>query len=92
MKENKINLNKNGVPIIFGEVLFDIFPDGNQVLGWAPFNAAWYLQGLDSRWSPEIILERAVEFAADIYKIQEATTDNEEIYTNRLEQWESTGD
>lgn len=29
---------------IFGEVLFDIFPDGNQVLGGAPFNVAWHLQ------------------------------------------------
>jgi len=29
---------------IFGEVLFDIFPDGNRVLGGAPFNLAWHLQ------------------------------------------------
>ncbi|MEN8176075.1 MAG: carbohydrate kinase [Pseudomonadota bacterium] len=28
---------------IFGEVLFDIFPDGNRVLGGAPFNVAWHL-------------------------------------------------
>jgi fructokinase len=33
-------------PIIFGEVLFDCFPDGNRVLGGAPFNVAWHLQGL----------------------------------------------
>lgn len=32
-------------PIIFGEVLLDLFPDGNKVLGGAPFNIAWYLQG-----------------------------------------------
>ncbi len=31
-------------PIIFGEVLFDLFPDGNRVLGGAPFNVAWHLQ------------------------------------------------
>lgn len=31
-------------PVIFGEVLFDRFPDGNQVLGGAPFNVAWHLQ------------------------------------------------
>ena len=31
-------------PIIFGEVLFDRFPDGNMVLGGAPFNVAWHLQ------------------------------------------------
>lgn len=32
-------------PLIFGEVLFDCFPD-SQVLGGAPFNVAWNLQGL----------------------------------------------
>jgi fructokinase len=30
--------------IIFGEVLFDCFPSGEQVLGGAPFNVAWHLQ------------------------------------------------
>ncbi len=29
---------------IFGEVLFDHFPDGHRVLGGAPFNVAWHLQ------------------------------------------------
>jgi fructokinase len=29
---------------IFGEVLFDCFPTGEQVLGGAPFNVAWHLQ------------------------------------------------
>lgn len=29
---------------VFGEVLFDCFPDGRQVLGGAPFNVAWHLQ------------------------------------------------
>jgi fructokinase len=29
---------------IFGEVLFDHFPDGTRVLGGAPFNVAWHLQ------------------------------------------------
>lgn len=33
-------------PVIFGEVLFDHFPDGARVLGGAPFNVAWNLQGL----------------------------------------------
>ena len=32
-------------PIVFGEVLFDTFPDGSAVLGGAPFNVAWHLQG-----------------------------------------------
>ena len=31
-------------PVIFGEVLFDRFPDGSAVLGGAPFNVAWNLQ------------------------------------------------
>ncbi|MFZ4666041.1 MAG: carbohydrate kinase family protein [Prochlorotrichaceae cyanobacterium] len=30
---------------VFGEVLFDCFPDGKRVLGGAPFNVAWNLQG-----------------------------------------------
>lgn len=29
---------------LFGEVLFDCFPDGNKVLGGAPFNVAWHCQ------------------------------------------------
>ena len=32
-------------PLVFGEVLFDCFPDGAEVLGGAPFNVAWHLQG-----------------------------------------------
>ena len=28
--------------VIFGEVLFDCFPDGARVLGGAPFNVAWH--------------------------------------------------
>lgn len=31
-------------PLIFGEVLFDCFPDGREVPGGAPFNVAWNLQ------------------------------------------------
>lgn len=34
----------DAVAVIFGEVLFDCFPDGNSVLGGAPFNVAWHLQ------------------------------------------------
>lgn len=29
---------------VFGEVLYDCFPDGQQVLGGAPFNVAWHAQ------------------------------------------------
>ena len=31
-------------PVVFGEVLFDCFPDGSRVLGGAPFNVAWHCQ------------------------------------------------
>jgi fructokinase len=34
-------------PVIFGEALFDHFPDGRKVLGGAPFNVAWHLQGFE---------------------------------------------
>ena len=34
-----------GRPLICGEVLFDIFPGDKKVLGGAPFNVAWHLQG-----------------------------------------------
>lgn len=33
-----------GQLLIFGEVLYDYFPDGRRVLGGAPFNVAWHLQ------------------------------------------------
>ncbi len=36
-----------GRPVIFGEVLFDCFPDGREVLGGAPFNVARHLQGFE---------------------------------------------
>ena len=35
-----------GRPVIYGEVLFDQFENGTSVLGGAPFNVAWHLQGL----------------------------------------------
>jgi fructokinase len=44
----------NNLPIhVFGEVLFDHFPDGCRVLGGAPFNVAWHLQALGQ--SPRFI-------------------------------------
>ncbi len=45
-----------GRPMIFGEVLFDCFPDGASILGGAPFNVAWHLHAFGqsplfiSRW------------------------------------------
>jgi len=44
---------KQGELCIFGEVLFDHFPDGKSVLGGAPFNVAWHLQALGQ--SPSFI-------------------------------------
>ncbi len=39
-------MSASGSPVIFGEVLFDCFPDHQRVLGGAPFNVAWHLQAL----------------------------------------------
>jgi fructokinase len=44
MTEQRFSILK-GRPVIFGEVLFDSFPDGREVLGGAPFNVARHLQG-----------------------------------------------
>ncbi|MBK1643999.1 carbohydrate kinase [Thiocapsa imhoffii] len=38
---------------IFGEVLFDCFPDGRRVLGGAPFNVAWHLRAFGA--APRLI-------------------------------------
>nr|VFK14841.1 MAG: fructokinase [Candidatus Kentron sp. LFY] len=43
MSDRKTSLESH--PIILGEVLFDQFPTGETVLGGAPFNVAWHLQG-----------------------------------------------
>jgi len=53
--------------------------------------SALVIYGIMSGWPQDLILARAVEFAADICKIQGATTDNKKLYTNRLEQWKSKG-
>lgn len=37
--------SREGRPLVFGEVLFDRFPDGQELLGGAPFNVAWHLRG-----------------------------------------------
>ena len=38
-----------GRPLIVGEVLFDVMPDGTRVLGGAPFNVAWHLEAFGLR-------------------------------------------
>ncbi len=49
-------MNNNPLIHIFGEVLFDHFPDGSSVLGGAPFNVAWHTQafGLAPRFISRI--------------------------------------
>jgi len=37
-------MKMNEPVLVFGEALFDCFPNGEQVLGGAPFNVAWHLQ------------------------------------------------
>jgi fructokinase len=49
----KINNAMSQSICIFGEVLFDVFPDGHQVLGGAPFNVAWHLQAFGQ--NPKLI-------------------------------------
>ena len=44
MKTVGMNETQRTRPVVFGEVLFDHFPDGKAVLGGAPFNIAWHLQ------------------------------------------------
>jgi fructokinase len=39
----RMNETRRTRPVVFGEVLFDHFPDGHVVLGGAPFNVAWHL-------------------------------------------------
>lgn len=39
-------MKTNAPVLVFGEALFDCFPDGELVLGGAPFNVAWHLQAL----------------------------------------------
>ncbi len=46
-------MNNKHQPVIFGEVLFDCFPGGEQVLGGAPFNVAWHLQAFGDQ--PQLI-------------------------------------
>ncbi len=46
-------MNKRSNINIFGEVLLDCFPTGEQILGGAPFNVAWHLQALGD--SPRLI-------------------------------------
>lgn len=45
--------------VVFGEVLFDRFEDGSEILGGAPFNVAWHLQAFNQ--SPVFISRVGVD-------------------------------
>ena len=49
-------MNLKSMVHVFGEVLFDCFPDGSRVIGGAPFNVAWNLQafGLEPQFISRI--------------------------------------
>jgi fructokinase len=59
---------KNNSITIFGEVLFDHFPDDTKVLGGAPFNVAWHLQAFGQQ--PQFISRVGID--TDGNQIREA--------------------
>ena len=42
-------IDQSARPVIFGECLFDHYPDGTKVLAGAPLGVAWHLQGFGLR-------------------------------------------
>ena len=44
-----INIDQQARPVIFGELLFDHYPNGEKFLAGAPLNVAWHLQGFGLR-------------------------------------------
>jgi fructokinase len=62
-----MNMSHNHIAI-FGEALFDHFPNGQQVLGGAPFNVAWHLQAFAQR--PSFISRVGLDATGD--KIRQA--------------------
>jgi fructokinase len=71
---------RNTRPLVFGEVLYDNFPGGEQVLGGAPFNVAWHLQGfglspllltrIGSDAAGDAILDRMTAWGMDTAAVQ----------------------
>jgi fructokinase len=51
---------------IFGEVLFDHFPDGRRVLGGAPFNVSWHLQAFGQ--SPAFVSRVGADSEGDVVR------------------------
>ena len=63
---SSVGENENAVkgrPLVVGEVLFDVMPDGARVLGGAPFNVAWHLQAFGLR--PLMITRVGTDDAGD---------------------------
>ncbi|MFC2144265.1 carbohydrate kinase [Acidobacteriota bacterium] len=56
-------MTKGQRPLIIGEVLFDVMPDGTRVLGGAPFNVAWHLEAFGLR--PLMITRIGVDESGD---------------------------
>ena len=42
-------IDQNARPVIFGECLYDHYPDGNKLLAGAPLTVAWHLHGFGLR-------------------------------------------
>ena len=70
MSQLKTTVSKPSIAL-FGEVLIDQFPDGQKILGGAPFNVAWHLQAF---WqSPRFISKvGSDQIGADIKVVMEA--------------------
>jgi len=75
-----MDTRKTGRPVIFGEVLFDVFPHGEVVMGGAPLNVAWHLKGfglnplLISRLGMDdhgqLVIDEMLKWGLDISGIQ----------------------
>jgi len=81
-------IENTGRPLVFGEVLYDHFPDGHAVLGGAPFNVAWHLQGFGL--SPLFISRIGTDAAGD-HVINTMTEWNMDIKGVQRDQEHPTG-
>jgi fructokinase len=84
----KKTINSVGRPLIFGEVLYDLFPEGNKVLGGAPFNVAWHLQGLGL---PPLLISRIGNDQLGYNALEQMKKWGMDISGIQLDQEQSTG-
>jgi sugar/nucleoside kinase (ribokinase family) len=74
--------------IVFGEVLFDRFNSGEEILGGAPFNVAWHLQAFGD--NPQFISRLGQDGAWDhsksrlMRRTQQAVLTSTLLMTNRI--------